>query len=118
MFRKLVDATEVLALAAAAAFVALMLFYRPTAARVGPVPGSGPSSGAAIFAADCASCHGPRGEGELGPQLSGGAVMRAFPNEADQVALVTDGRGGMPAWAGRLTPEQIKAVVDYTRSGL
>ena len=30
--------------------------------------------------------------------------------------IVTNGRGGMPSWQGRLTPAEIQAVVDYTRS--
>ena len=44
--------------------------------------------------------------------------MEAFPDAADQEAVVANGRGSMPAFADSLTPEQIAAVVEYTRTGL
>ena len=50
--------------------------------------------------------------------LGGGAVVSRFPNVAGEVAVVTNGRGSMPAWKGRLTSDQISAVVAYTRSSL
>jgi len=34
------------------------------------------------------------------------------------VPVITDGRGGMPAFAGQLSPEEIQAVTDYTRDDL
>ena len=42
----------------------------------------------------------------------------ASPIPADQIAVVTKGRGSMPSFADSLTPEQIAAVVDYTRNDL
>ena len=44
-------------------------------------------------------------------------VVAAFPDPADQIAVVADGRGSMPSFAESLT-EQIAAVVDYTRTEL
>ena len=44
--------------------------------------------------------------------------MEAFPDAADQEAVVANGRGSMPAFADSLTREQIAAVVEYTRTGL
>ena len=41
-----------------------------------------------------------------------------FPDANDQIAVVTKGRGSMPSFADSLTPEQIAAVVDYTRNDL
>ena len=41
-----------------------------------------------------------------------------FPDPQDQIAVVTHGRGGMPAFGERLSPEEIAAVVDYTRTVL
>lgn len=70
--------------------------------------GGGPD-GAAIYAANCAVCHGPEGEGGVGPSLQGVGAHGREP----LIEVVTNGRGEMPAWAGRLTPEEIGAVVDY-----
>jgi mono/diheme cytochrome c family protein len=41
-----------------------------------------------------------------------------FPNAADQITVVSQGRGSMPSFADSLTPEQIAAVVEYTRTDL
>jgi mono/diheme cytochrome c family protein len=73
--------------------------------------------GASVYSAQCAGCHGADGGGGLGPQLAGRVVDR-FPDAADQVAVVTNGRGGMPSFKGKITPEQIDQVVEYTRTGL
>jgi mono/diheme cytochrome c family protein len=51
-----------------------------------------------------------------GPQLAGGVAKRRFPNVDDQVAFVTHGRGSMPAFGGQLSAEQIRQVVEYTRT--
>ena len=116
MFGKIVNAVEVLVLVFTGVLVVVMLTYRPAtpAASAGPTA----ANGQAIFAANCAECHGSRGQGDVGPRLAGGAVVAKYPNAADQVAVVTKGRGGMPAWSGRLTPAQIAAVVEYTRTKL
>jgi mono/diheme cytochrome c family protein len=45
-------------------------------------------------------------------------VVGRFPDPNDQIAVVTKGRGSMPSFADTLTPEQIAAVVDYTRNDL
>jgi mono/diheme cytochrome c family protein len=47
-----------------------------------------------------------------------GAVVEAFPDAADQVVVITEGRNGMPAFGERLTDEEIQAVTDYTRDDL
>ena len=98
-----------------AAFVILLFTNEPQ--KPAAVPKSGPDAGQAIFATRCSSCHGADGGGGFGPTLAG-VVAQRFPNIADQVAVVTNGRGSMPSFAGSLTPEQITAVVAYTRTGL
>jgi len=110
MFKRFVNVVEVLALVAAVVFV-IMLFANE------PGGSNAPSSpGAALFSENCARCHGSDGGGGLGPQLSGGRVVKAFPNEQDQITFVTHGRDGMPAFGNSLSPQQIKQVVDYTRT--
>lgn len=72
-----------------------------------------PQAGPDIYAATCATCHGPSGQGFVGPSLVD--TPAKYPNIADEIALVTNGRGQMPAWGGRLTAKQIANVVEYTR---
>ena len=71
---------------------------------------------AAVFADRCAGCHGPDGGGGRGPQLSDGRVAAAFPDIEDQIVVVTEGRGGMPSFGDRLTPDEIRAVVAFSRT--
>jgi mono/diheme cytochrome c family protein len=96
--------------------------------------------GAQLFAKNCASCHGAKGEGGVGPALAGGDAKLTFPNEADHIAWVETGSiskkgqpygdpnrqggqrtakvGAMPPFKGTLTDAQIKAVVTFERDGL
>ncbi len=76
------------------------------------------SEGRSIWVAQCASCHGASGGGGRGPKLSEGEVLDRFPEVADQVDLVLNGKGAMPSYAGRLSDEQIESVVRYTREVL
>ena len=122
MLKRVVDAVEVLALLAVLTFVVLLFAYRPTkTVSTGPYAATATNTapdGRQIYGTYCATCHGGSGQGGIGPMLGGGAVVSRFPNVAGEVAVVTNGRGGMPAWKGRLTSDQIAAVVAYTRSSL
>jgi cytochrome c6 len=112
MFRKLVNVVEVLAMVGVLVAVVLLFANEP-----GSSTSSTPASpGAALFASDCASCHGADGGGGVGPQLSGGAVVKRFPSVADQITFVREGSGSMPAFGGQLSPAQIRQVVEYTRT--
>lgn len=73
-----------------------------------------PKTGAAIYEASCATCHGSSGQGFVGPSLVDTAAK--YPDVADEIAVVTNGRGEMPAWGGRFTTKQIATVVEYTRT--
>ena len=72
------------------------------------------TAGRDVFVANCARCHGPNAEGGFGPQLARGAVVQKYPNAADQVAFV-EGHS-FPPFRDRLSPEQIRDVVEYTCS--
>jgi mono/diheme cytochrome c family protein len=111
MFKRIVNVVEVLAVIATAVFV-LLLFTNDSG-------GSGTtyaSPGAALFASNCARCHGSDGGGGLGPQLSDGKVKQDFPDASKQVAFVTKGKDNMPAFGGTLSPAEIQTVVTYTRT--
>ena len=127
MFRKVVNVIEVLALVAAV-FVVVMLFLaepeHSTAAVKGdasavynPETGALPKSGVEIYVAHCAGCHGSDGGGGAGPRLAG-KVADDFPDIEDQIAFVTKGKGGMPAFGGSLSAADIRLVVEYTRTDL
>ena len=67
--------------------------------------------GPAIYRQDCAGCHGPSGEGGVGPELQGTGLT---VNEI--VARVYGGHeAGMPAFAGALDGQQVRAVAEYVR---
>jgi mono/diheme cytochrome c family protein len=109
MFRRIVNVVEVLALLGVAVFVVMLFANEPSTGTAAQTPG------ARLFAANCATCHGTDGAGAVGPQLSDGRVVQAFPAVAGEIAVVTDGRDGMPAFGGQLSAKQIAEVVDYTR---
>ena len=73
--------------------------------------------GQTVYGQQCASCHGTSGGGGLGPSMSG--IGERLTVE-DHIATVAEGRAGsnMPAFEGRLTAEQIEAVVRYEREVL
>ena len=99
------------------------------------------TSGQALFDAYCARCHTKgwsigepeeRGGGAFGPSLLGGATLSQFPDIESHIEFVAIGSqyakpygtrgvggnesGGMPGFGKLLTPEQLRAVVEYERS--
>ncbi len=78
-------------------------------------------SGADLFKAKCASCHGPDGKGEttMGKNLKlkdlGSAEVQS-KSDADLTTVISDGKKPMPAYKGKLTDDQIKDLVKYVRT--
>ena len=71
---------------------------------------AGAELGAEMWAGVCAKCHGPDGEGGIGPRLAGSATLA----DADAVeAIVRNGRGEMPAVGADWTDEQLDALTTY-----
>ena len=73
-------------------------------------------AGAAIFSANCASCHGETGKGnpDVGaPNLTG--TRWIYGNDAETIYnSVWDGRRGyMPSWENRLSSVERKILVLY-----
>ena len=119
-WRLVANIVEGLVAAAVVVFVVLLFINDPTpppAVHPDVVAAAG-ADGAAVFGQSCAGCHGGDGSGGIGPRLAGGRVVANFPDPQDQIAVVTNGRGGMPAFAERLSAEEIAAVVEYTRTVL
>jgi mono/diheme cytochrome c family protein len=63
---------------------------------------------AEIYATQCAPCHGAAGGGGIGPNL-----LTSNMSAEDQLAIVTDGGGGMPAFGPTLDAERLQAVVVF-----
>ncbi len=76
------------------------------------------AAGRDIYSSRCARCHGGSGGGGTGPKLADGEVVANFPEIADQIDLIRDGKNGMPSFAGGLSDDQLVAVARYTREVL
>lgn len=66
-----------------------------------------PAQGRDVFAGNCAACHGGQGEGGTGPKLAGEAKYTDPEAVVDQIR---DGGGGMPAFKGRLSEQELADV--------
>ena len=85
-------------------------------------------------AAACAGCHGGGGGGGVGPAFTGGALYTTFPTCADHTKWIQLGSagwqaevgptygaedtvsiGGMPGFKGKLTEDELYAVVVFER---
>lgn len=111
--RNVVNLVQIVALLAAVATVVGLAIYRG--------PGAAPPDvalGAHVYDTTCVSCHGPVGEGVVGPPIGGGRTLEIYPERRVMLDLVRDGRAGMPAFSGALTSGEIGAVVDYVRGDL
>ena len=101
---------------------------------------SASDDGETLFKTNCARCHTDgwsygepeeQGSGAFGPNLTGGATVRQFPDEELMHEFITQGSeygkpygtrgqggnegGGMPGFGSVLTKEQIQAIIDYER---
>lgn len=85
-------------------------------------------SGQALFAAHCATCHQPMGQGtDAYPPLAGNPVVSAA-DPTGMIAIIVNGRSGplsvnghtynnrMPTWSGQLSNSDIASVATYVRS--
>lgn len=85
------------------------------------LPARAQNSGADTYKAKCQSCHGADGLGNtpVGKMVKivsfkDPAVISA--TDADLIAVVKNGKNKMPAYNGKLTDDQITAVVAYIRT--
>src|SRR6266567_7305825 len=87
------------------------------------VPGTSAGSIPAVdlFKAKCAACHGPDGSGTttMGKALKirdlGSADVQKQSDE-ELIRITTKGKGKMPAFDGKLKPDQIGELVGHIRS--
>jgi cytochrome c6 len=79
------------------------------------------ADGAAVFTGKCAMCHGKGGAGDTGMGKSMklrdlGAADVQKQADADLTKIISDGKGKMPAYKGKLSDDEIKGVVTFIRS--
>jgi mono/diheme cytochrome c family protein len=102
--------------------------YRGQTSTVAPTEAT-IREGAALYAGNCASCHGPtgQGDGEAGRALDPSPALLSYmirmPMAVDEYMLWTISEGGkslgteMPAFKDTLTAEEIWKVVAFMRAG-
>lgn len=96
----------------------------PAEASADAAPGQFPSGpealkkGGAVFAGKCAVCHGPQGQGMIGPNLTDAYWIHGKGTEADMYKVVIEGvpEKGMISWKTMLSDEEIRAVVVYMKT--
>jgi mono/diheme cytochrome c family protein len=77
-------------------------------------PGSPPATatGSELFAQRCSGCHGPTGQGATATALTGAAREE----ESELRAIITNGKGKMPAFGTQLSAEQIDLLVQHVKT--
>ena len=81
--------------------------------------GAAISEGGKIYAENCASCHGARGEGnrEVGaPSLRDGIWLYGGDKAGVVETIARARNGSMPAWGTRLDPATIKMLTVYVHA--
>jgi mono/diheme cytochrome c family protein len=89
---------------------------KATVTAITRIAGTAPVDGAAVFSANCAECHGPKGEGTKKgiPLITGHALAHS---EEEYVQQVVNGKPNkMTAFRDNLSDEQIAAVIKYVRT--
>ncbi|HJP37294.1 MAG TPA: cytochrome c [Gammaproteobacteria bacterium] len=66
---------------------------------------------------DCGSCHGMRLTGGLGPALTGAALEEKSPISLQQTILAGHPGTAMPPWAGILSADDVRWLVEALRAG-
>jgi mono/diheme cytochrome c family protein len=109
-------ATETLLTAALSAVALLVLVCCPlsTSAAAKNAPEERLQQGAHVYnQGHCYVCPGQFGSGILGPKFAGDPLLKEKPYMISQILI---GRGEMPAYAHRLSDEEIAAVAEYIRN--
>lgn len=76
------------------------------------------SAGADVYAAKCAACHGAKGEGMVGPNLTDKFWIHGKGDPAGVLHVVAKGvlDKGMPGWESMISKEELTQVVAFVHS--
>ena len=93
-----------------AAALAALLFALPALA----------SASADLFATKCASCHGADGKGKtkMGEKMGVPDLTAVKDGTKELEKVISEGKGKMMPYKGKLTPEQIHELAEYVKKGL
>ena len=97
---------------------AIVCAAAPAAAQRGAAPAAAPGSGEALFAANCAFCHGRDATGGAsGPDLTDSALVGQDVNGDKMMPVIKSGRPekGMPPFAA-LPDADIRKIVEYVHA--
>jgi cytochrome c6 len=78
-----------------------------------PVSAQAQDAGATLYKTKCAMCHGADGTKIAAHDLASASVQGM--SDADLAAIITNGKGKMPA-SKSLKPEEVKELVVYVRT--
>lgn len=74
---------------------------------------------AALFQQKCAVCHGKDGKGTpAGQKMGAPDLTKLKDGEAELVSVISNGKGKMAAYKGKLTEPQIKELAKFVKGGL
>ncbi len=94
----------------------LCLACAPSTASTDAASGVSPeqvSAGGEVYANRCAGCHGANGEGVRAPAHAGNGHLAYTEYAVDRIL---NGYNKMPAYASRLSDDEIAAVTTYLRN--
>ena len=98
------------------AIVLSFLVFAFTAAKSQSQSSDTSLSANAVFVKNCAKCHGKNAEGRhfRGPSLTSQKITSASDDELREIT--SNGKGHMPKFGGKLTPEQIDELVQQIKA--
>lgn len=77
------------------------------------------SVGRDVYGRSCTACHGSGGEGGRGKRLNNGQALERYPDIAELIEVIAEGKGsGMPAFGAALSEDEQTAVARYIREVL
>jgi cytochrome c oxidase cbb3-type subunit 3 len=76
------------------------------------------TKGKALYAGKCASCHGQKGEGLIGPNLADKYWINGDGNISSIAKTISEGvpAKGMPPWAAIFTEPELTQIVAFVKS--
>ena len=97
-------------------FTACSLLFALTAASAQTPPSDATLTANPVYQKNCAKCHGKTAEGRHfgGPSLVTDKTTEASSDDLRNV--ITDGKGHMPKFAGKLTSAEIDTLVEQLKA--
>jgi mono/diheme cytochrome c family protein len=100
-----------------AAFIFLETSFMPGTITDGFISSAQTISGEDLYKNNCARCHGDKGEGDKGPNLTTKKKQEKWKDSDEKlVSKITKGGWGMPAFGKKLKADEIKSIAEYVRS--